>query len=423
MTLLSGDDPTDLSGGRSRSRLGWSLSAVGIVAVGFWFVKNGVAMDLPAWVWVIGTVALAAWAVREFLRTPWTTVVAAAVMVVAGAAVVVSTDALMLAPVIVGVVVLQASPRLPVWSGTVAVLVALVEIAVSAAAAGTAVLFVLASCGGLVLGVLVGFSRRQFRFAEAQARQAERDQARAELLADRSRAARDIHDVLAHSLGGLVLQLDAVEALLEAGRVDEATRRAADARTLAADGLAEARRAVHALRDDDDTRDHRAGGTDAPEPTRASRPDAPDTNEAPDANGAPETNDAPSAPGLPALVAAHRSFGGQVLTQGDLTLADLDDAHRTAVVAASREALSNARRHAPGCPVSLSVIRDGDAVDVVLANPLSSGGHGLIGMRERFAELSDGATIDADRSDDEFVVAMHLPVAGEQLARGVDGDR
>ena len=99
--------------------------------------------------------------------------------------------------------------------------------------------------------MLVGFSRRQVRIdRRRRRREAEREQQRARLLADRSRAARDIHDVLAHSLGGLVLQLDAVEALLEAGRVDEATRRAGDARALAADGLAEARRAVHALRDD-----------------------------------------------------------------------------------------------------------------------------------------------------------------------------
>lgn len=408
MTLLSGDDPTDLSGGRSRSRLGWGLSAVGIVAVTFWFVKNGLALHLPAWAWVVGTVALAAWTVREFLRTPRTTVVAAAVMVVAGAAVVVSTDALMLAPVIVGIVVLQASDRLPVWTGTVAVLVALVEIAVTAAAVGTAVVFVLASCGGLVLGVLVGFSRRQFRLAEAQARQAERDQARAELLADRSRAARDVHDVLAHSLGGLVLQLDAVEALLEAGRVDEAARRAADARTLAADGLAEARRAVHALREDVGG-DHPAAAAGAPVSATASRADPADPT---------------AVTGLPALVAAHRSFGGQVLTQGDLALADLDDAHRAAVVAASREALSNARRHAPGRPVSLSVIRDGSAVEVVIANPLSGDGHGLIGMHERFAELPDGATIHTDRAGDEFVVAMHLPTAGHRVAHHrVDGDR
>jgi signal transduction histidine kinase len=181
-----------------------------------------------------------------------------------------------------------------------------------------------------------------------------------------------------------------VEALLEAGRVVEATQRAGAARTLAADGLAEARRAVHALRDDAEA----------------------DTDTAATTDTAPVA--APGA-GLHPLVAAHRDFGGELVVTGDLALADLDDAHRAVVVASTREALSNARRHAPGRPVSLSVIRDGDAVDVVVANPLSGGGHGLIGIHERFAELDAGATVEAERSEDEFVVAMHVPVAGARV--------
>ncbi len=402
MTLLSVPEPTDPSAGRSRSRLGWVLSAVGIVAVTFWFIRNGIAEQLPLWVWVVGGVTIAAWTLREFVRTPRTMAAAGAVMVVAGSAVVAPTDALMIAAVIVGIVVLQASAAVPVWTGVVAALVALVEIAVSASLEGATVQFVLGSCAGLVLGILVGFSRRQYRLAEQQARQAERDQQRAQLLADRSRAARDIHDVLAHSLGGLVLQLDAVEALLEAGRIDEATQRAGAARTLAADGLAEARRAVHALRDEAEADTHAAADPATATDTAAAAPNA---AAAPDAPGA----------GLHPLVAAHRDFGGELVVTGDLALADLDDAHRAVVVASTREALSNARRHAPGRPVSLSVIRDGDAVDVVVANPLSGGGHGLIGIHERFAELDAGATVEAERSEDEFVVAMHVPVAGARV--------
>jgi len=391
VTLLSGVEPTDLARGRSRSRLGWWLTAVGVVAVVFWFVHNGLALHHPVWVWVVGSVALAAWVAREVVRSARAGFAVAVVMVAAGALVVVPTDALLLVPVIIGIVALQASADLPVWTGTVAVLVAIVEIAGVATLERAPVALVLAACGGLVLGVLVGFSRRQVRLTELQARQGERDQQRAELLADRSRAARDVHDVLAHSLGGLVLQLDAVEALLEAGRVDDAARRAADARTLAADGLAEARRAVRALREDDPA----PAAADVSETHRASRPEATTTT------------------GLAPLVDAHRSFGGAVHVDGDLTLAGLDPAHRAAVVAATREALSNARRHAPGRPVTLTVERTGPAgpVDVVVTNPLADPGHGLVGMRERFAELDDDATIRAERTDDAFVVAMHLPAS------------
>ncbi|TDW72657.1 signal transduction histidine kinase [Curtobacterium sp. PhB25] len=426
MTLLSGQDPTDLPGGRSRSATAWGLNALGIVIVGFWFVKNGLELQPPAWVWVLGAVALAAWALREFGRTPQLLVVAGVVMIVAGSLTVVATDSLMIVPVIVGIVLLGANLRVPVWLAAVAAVGAMVVIAVCATIEHASVQFVLGTSGGLLLGVLIGFSRRQFRVAAQRARQAEQDQQRAQLLADRSRASRDIHDVLAHSLGGLVLQLDAVEALLEAGRVDDATKRAGEARTLAADGLAEARRAVHALRDDTDAEPDvtpvEAAVPDSTTPAdRATTPDrttaldqATRTTGAdvPDASRAsrPSTDHVPDRTDLTALVAAHRSFGGTIVVQGDTTLAALDEAHRAAVVQVVREALSNARRHAPGRPVSLSVNRDGDAVDVVVANPLTGGGQGLLGMRERVEELGSGATVEAERSDDEFVVALHLPV-------------
>lgn len=410
MTLLSGQDPTDLPGGRSRSATAWGLNALGVVVVAFWFVKNGLEQQLPAWVWVVGAVALAAWALRESGRTQRVLVVAGVVMIVAGSLTVVATDSLLIVPVIVGIVLLGANLRVPVWAAAVAAVGAVVVIAVCATIEHASVQFVLGTSGGLLLGVLIGFSRRQFRIAADRAQQAEREQQRAQLLADRSRASRDIHDVLAHSLGGLVLQLDAVEALLEAGRVDDATKRAGEARTLAADGLAEARRAVHALRDD-------AGPDPATAPEPAVRTSPADV---PDANRASRTSDdhVPDRADLTALVDAHRSFGGTIAVHGDAILAALDEAHRSAVVQVVREALSNARRHAPGRPVSLSVIRDGDAVDVVVANPLTGGGQGLLGMHERFAELGSSARVEAERSDDEFVVAMHLPVDAVAATEG-----
>lgn len=385
MTMLAEPERADLprgaGGGRPRSGVAWGLNALGVAVVGFWFVKNGTGLHHPAWVWVVGGVALAAWVLREFGRSTRTVLAAGALMVLAGSVVVVPTDSLLIVPVIVGIVLLGATLTVPVWVGAVAAVVSLAVIAVSATVLHASVQFVLGTSAGLLLGVLIGFSRRQFRVAEQRSREALAEQQRAALLADRSRAARDIHDVLAHSLGGLVLQLDAVEALLEAGRVDEAARRAGEARTLAADGLAEARRAVHALRDDADTEPQ--GDVEAP--SRASR--------------------------LETLLEDHRSFGGTVHAQGDEALADLDAAHRAAVVQVCREALSNARRHAPGRPVALSVVRDGSAVSVTITNPLGSDGHGITGMRERLAELGDDSTVDAGIRDGAFVVAVRVPVA------------
>lgn len=77
----------------------------------------------------------------------------------------------------------------------------------------------------------------------------QRERATTAALAERARIARDLHDVLAHSLGALTLQLDAAAALAQARRWDELEARIDRARGLAADGLAESRRAVAALRE------------------------------------------------------------------------------------------------------------------------------------------------------------------------------
>lgn len=104
-----------------------------------------------------------------------------------------------------------------------------------------------------------GLGRR--RQADLAARAAllalERDRAnlehdRAALLAERNRLAREVHDVLAHTLGALSVQSEALDAQLDAltevpSSIREGVKRT---RSLASEGLAEARRAVQALRDD-----------------------------------------------------------------------------------------------------------------------------------------------------------------------------
>lgn len=64
-----------------------------------------------------------------------------------------------------------------------------------------------------------------------------------------------------------------------------------------------------------------------------------------------------------------------------------------------QEALTNARKHAPGSPVRVTVGQDGDALRVTVANPLpagkrpgATGGHGLVGMRERVVALGGELT-------------------------------
>jgi signal transduction histidine kinase len=109
-----------------------------------------------------------------------------------------------------------------------------------------------------VLG-LTGALARRYRLSQertelllAQLEDARDDQARAAAAEERASIARELHDVLAHSLSGLSIQLEMVRKL--AGKVEAPAelRDAIDgAADLAKQGLAEARDAVGALRRDD----------------------------------------------------------------------------------------------------------------------------------------------------------------------------
>jgi len=88
------------------------------------------------------------------------------------------------------------------------------------------------------------------RRATAEARRAVESEAREAALEERGRIAREIHDVLGHSLSGIALQLDMADALRGSGRDKEATTAIRRARALAVDSISETRRAVHALRED-----------------------------------------------------------------------------------------------------------------------------------------------------------------------------
>ncbi|CAM3574183.1 Sensor histidine kinase desK [Tsukamurella ocularis] len=192
-------------------------------------------------------------------------------------------------------------------------------------------------------------------------------EARSSALAERARIARDLHDVLAHTLSGAGMQLELADALLEAGRPDDARAAVQRARGAIADGVTEARGAVHALRED--------------------------------------TVDLPSA--LAALV---EGPGEAVETEP----VDLTDAQARAVLRVTQEAITNARRYAAGAPVTarLSPVPDGAELTVVNGPGALTGAHGsgmgLIGMRERAAEV--GGTLHAGPSGDGgWAVRLYIP--------------
>lgn len=227
--------------------------------------------------------------------------------------------------------------------------------------------------------VAFGLNRRQY---EVQARQTEQlleqtrlaqsEHARAATLEERGRIARDLHDVLAHSLGALSVQLEVAEALLdERGDVDGALERVRRSRRLAVQGLTEARNAVAALRADS----------------------VPDLAQAVAALAEQHENDHGTAVRLSVAGTVERTDSGVTV----------------ALLSAAREALTNAARHAAGQPIQMELAYSaGVRLSVRNKGAATDGeGFGLAGMRERLALV--GGTLTAGPDGDDWLVVAEVP--------------
>jgi signal transduction histidine kinase len=221
----------------------------------------------------------------------------------------------------------------------------------------------------------------------AQSQRTHEEQLRTARLEESTRIARDIHEVLAHSLAGLAIQLQATDALLEQGAEVEAVRaRVQRAHELARQGLNETRRAVGALR-----------------------------------------GDVPESVGvrIEQLVADHSAIAGtpaQLRIDGEL--AGVDPRAGEAIVRTLQEALTNARKHAPGARVSVLVSASAQEVSVSVDDDAredegsmapsdlrhSGGGFGLVGMRERAEQL--GGDLQAGSTGRGWRVRFRVPTGG-----------
>jgi len=234
---------------------------------------------------------------------------------------------------------------------------------------------------GLTVGLPVygGLSRRYraealrnaHRAAE-EARRAAKSEAREAALEERGRIAREIHDVLGHSLTGVALQLEMAEALRERGREEEAAAAVRRARALAVGSIGETRRAVHALRED-------------------------------------------TLP-LPETLRQLAELNGVELEITGITEPLTAEATHT-VVRVAQEALTNAARHAPGAVRTMRLGFAADRATLTVANGSPAGapradladgtGMGLVGMRERVALL--GGTLQAGPCGEGWTVQLELP--------------
>jgi signal transduction histidine kinase len=228
-------------------------------------------------------------------------------------------------------------------------------------------------------------SRRRAQHAlTVLAERSELSQAQLTVLEERTRIARELHDVVAHHMS------------LIAVRAETAPYRLADlpgpvqAEFLALSGaareaLVDMRRLLGVLR-----QEHQAGL--APQPQLSD---------------------------LPVLIESARLAGVPVELSAPATLDDVPAAVGVCAYRIVQESLSNAGQHAPGAAVTVSVDQNVSTVTLRVANgpgeqvgPPGTGllsGHGLAGMRERVALLG-GSLTAGPAADGGFVVAAVLPL-------------
>lgn len=251
-----------------------------------------------------------------------------------------------------------------------------------AAASTLSVVYALtAAAAPVAVGLLVR-TRRELaeRVGDLEdARRAEREHERDEILAaERARIAREMHDVVSHQVSLIAVQAGA----LQVSAPEDATRGAARTiRELAVRTLNELRQMVAVLR---------AGGAEveslAPQPTLAD---------------------------LDRLV---RDSGVRV-TARIAYPADVSPAVQRAVYRTAQEALTNARKHAPGANCTLELQQREGALELRVSNRLSAegpaglpgGGTGIIGLRERAALL--GGTLETGWDAESFTITARFPLA------------
>ena len=219
--------------------------------------------------------------------------------------------------------------------------------------------------------------------------------ARAAVVEERARIAREVHDSVAHSVSVMTLQLGGLRRQLDAVLVDHPAERDVllGLERLGRQSVEELRATVGLLRE---------------------RGDAVD--------GAPP----PSLARLEDLVADVRATGLAVSLEVRGSLEGLPKALDTAAYRIVQEAMSNVLRHAPGAKACVRVINEDSVVRLTVTDdggqgttqpdahtdPTARGGHGLVGMRERVDMLGGSLTVGPVPGGG-FEVDVSLPIRRE----------
>ncbi|HET7018518.1 MAG TPA: histidine kinase [Streptosporangiaceae bacterium] len=198
-------------------------------------------------------------------------------------------------------------------------------------------------------------------------------------LGERQRLAREMHDVLAHSLSGLLLNLETARLLADRGGADQQVGDAiGQASRLAKNGLEEARRAIGMLR-----------GDELPGPERLVR--------------------------LAAEFERDSGVACQLAVTGRER--DLNADGRLTLYRVAQESLTNIRKHTCAARVEIRLAYEPGGTRLAIEDFGTTGphtaeadgtGYGLTGMKER-AELLDG-TLTAAPTDNGFLVELWVPI-------------
>lgn len=204
----------------------------------------------------------------------------------------------------------------------------------------------------------------------------------AALAEERKRIARELHDIVAHSVSMMVVQSGAAEQLL-ADDPDAARDALATIRRTGRDALHELRLLLGLLREDGDD----------------------------------ETVPQPALADLEQLIASMRGAGLQIAFDPTNVEDGIPPGVGLTAYRVVQESLVNALKHAPGARVAVRLRLAAQALEIVVADdggagasagPPPAGGHGLIGMQERV--LLYGGRFDAGPADGGFRVEASIPV-------------
>jgi signal transduction histidine kinase len=246
-----------------------------------------------------------------------------------------------------------------------------------------------AIAGDLVVPVLIWGLGRVVHFQNARAdraqvllQQLEHDQAdlaRRAVAAERAHLARELHDIVTHSLSVVVIQSQGAQRVLD-GPEPQVRRSLADIETAGRTALTEMRRLLGLLREDELT--HAVG---------------------------------PGLADISDLLAQVRAAGLTVQFTESGAAGRVDPAVELSVYRVVQEAMTNALKYAPGSTVTVRIDHDTDSIDVHVLNdgagPPSprAGGHGLLGMRERVSLY--GGTLEVGALENGgFGVRARLPL-------------